>query len=248
MVAVGKLEARRLVKKYQSSWPPTSFLALLASEALDELIVGRSATEFVPRQPLMIEGSTPECVFLLVDAVVKVTRGLGKGVALLAVRVSGDVVGEMAVADGGSRSATVTVTRRQSLAIAVPADDFMAVVDRHPDAGRLLTAQLSRKLRYSDEMRADFSTYEVSERVARVLAKLADDYGQPRYGMPTTLMLRVGITQQELATLVGAAKSTVQEALKEFDKRKILTWGYRGAVDIWDIDALRRAGQMPEPA
>jgi CRP-like cAMP-binding protein len=162
--------------------------------------------------------------------------------ALLAVRVGGDVVGEMAVVDGGVRSATVTATRAACLAVEVPAAEFIAFVDRHPSAGRLLSAELSRRLRSSDRRRIDFTAYEVPARVARVLTELADDYGRPWLARPPTISLGIGITQAELASLVGAKEASVQQALSELRERKILSWQYR-AVELYDMESLRKVAE-----
>jgi CRP/FNR family transcriptional regulator, cyclic AMP receptor protein len=239
MATVRGLGARDLVRKHRAFWPETSFLARLERQVLDELVAGRQGIRFPANQAIITEGEPAGDVFLLLDAVVMVTARFGKGTALLAVRVGGDIVGEMAVADGLARSATVTATRHGDLAVAIPGDEFMAVVERHPAASRLLTAQLSRKLRAADRRRTDFTAHKVPQRVARILAELADDYGRPERNRPGTLTLTIGITQGQLATLVGAGESTVQQVLKELGRQKILNWGYR-AVDICDIEALRQ--------
>jgi CRP/FNR family transcriptional regulator, cyclic AMP receptor protein len=246
MAAMRGLEARDLVRKHQASWPVTSFLAGLERQVLDELVAGKRGIRLRAGKAILVEGEAPGDVFLLIDALVKVTARLGKGMALLAVRVGGDIVGEMAVADGGACSATVTANRDGGLAVAVPGDEFLAVIGRHPAAGKLLTAQLSRKLRAADRRRVDFTVYKVPERVARVLAELADDYGRREPSRPATLTLRIGITQRELATLVGAAESTVHEVVAELEARNILAWRYR-AVEIHNIEALRLAASRRQP-
>jgi CRP/FNR family transcriptional regulator, cyclic AMP receptor protein len=239
------LRARDLVKKHQASWPEGSFLASLERQVLDDLVAGKQGIRFPVGKAMLTEGDPPSDVFLLLDAVVKVTARLGKGTALLDVRVSGDIVGEMAVADGGVCSATVTATRRGDLAVAVPGDEFLEIVGQYPAAGKLLAAQLSNRLRAANRRRVDFTGYKVPERVARVLLELADDYGTLDRSRPTALTLRVGITQREFATLVGAAESTVHEVLADLEARKILTWQYR-AVEIHDIQLLRLAASGAE--
>lgn len=191
-----------------------------------------------PGQTLIAEGESAGPVFLLLEAMVKVTMRVSRGPAFLALRIGGDIVGEMAVADGGVRSATVTVLRDRGMAVVVPGDGFLAVMGRYPAAGRLLAAGLSRKLRASDRRWADLTAHRVEVRVARVLAQLADDYAQPEPGRPSELALRIGITQRELATLVGAKEAAVSCALKKLRAQHILTWGYQSAT-ISDIESLR---------
>jgi CRP/FNR family transcriptional regulator, cyclic AMP receptor protein len=60
-------------------------------------------------QTLISEGEQADDIFLLLDASVKVSAQLDAGGrALLAIRIGGDVVGEIAAMDGGTRSATVS--------------------------------------------------------------------------------------------------------------------------------------------
>jgi CRP/FNR family cyclic AMP-dependent transcriptional regulator len=216
-----------------------SFLARLEPTALELLIADRPGMRLAAGQPLIVEGDAADGVFLLMDAVVKVAVRLGRGPALLTLRVSGDIVGEMAVADGGARSATVTATRNGAVVV-VPGDEFMAVMGRYPAAGQLLSAELSRRLRASDRRWADFTGCKVDVRVARVLAELAERYGQREPGRPSALVLRFGLTQKELATLVGAGEAAVAEALKKLDDRQIITRGYR-EITILDLESLRTA-------
>jgi CRP/FNR family cyclic AMP-dependent transcriptional regulator len=237
-----ELQARQLARLHRPSWPRMSFLARLEPEALDLLVAGRQGTRLAAGQPLIVEGEAADSVFLLLDAVVKIAVRLGRGPALLTLRVGGDIVGEMAVADGGARSATVTATRDGDVVVAVPGDEFMGVMGRYPAAGQLLSAELSRRLRASDRRWADFTGCKVDVRVARVLVGLADRYGQREPGRPSALVLRFGLTQKELATLVGAGEAAVAEALKKLHDRQIITRGYR-EITIRDMGLLREASQ-----
>jgi CRP/FNR family cyclic AMP-dependent transcriptional regulator len=235
-----ELQALHLAAIHRPSWPQTSFLAQLQPEALAELLAGRLGMPLAAGQSLIVQGGAVDAVFLLLNAVVKVTVRVGRGPALLALRVSGDIVGEMAVADGGARSATVTAARDGDVAVAVPGREFIAVTGRYPAAAHLVAAELSRKLRASDRRRADFAGCKVDVRVARVLVELAESHGQPERGRPSTLVLRLGLTQKDLATLVGAGEAAVADALKVLDEQHIITRGYR-EITVCDIESLRKA-------
>jgi CRP/FNR family cyclic AMP-dependent transcriptional regulator len=244
MAAGLELEADRLIQVYRSSWPATSFLAGLSQEPLKALMTGRRATLFSVGQHLMAEGDRSSDVFLLISASVKITVQLNPGTALLAVRIGGDVVGEMGATDGDVRSATVTAARDDTIAVMIPAGRFTSVIDRYPPAARLLASTLARKLRASDRRRVDFTAYQVSVRVARVLAEMAEEYGQRIERRPAMRILRMGLSQGELATLIGAKEASVGTALGSLRSRGILRWEYR-SVTIEDIEALRAAGQLP---
>jgi CRP-like cAMP-binding protein len=218
-------------------------MARLEPEALDALMAGKLGTLFAAGEDLIVEGSRVTDVFMLISAQVRVTAKLDKGTALLAVRVGGDLVGEIAAADGGIRSATVTATHDDSIAVMIPGSEFIAVIDRYPAASHLYMAELTRKLRAATRRRVDFTAYKVSTRIARVLAEMAGEYGQPVERKPEARTLRVGLSQAGLATLVGAKEASTVQALKDLHARGILEWGYR-TVTIPDISALRIAGRL----
>jgi CRP/FNR family transcriptional regulator, cyclic AMP receptor protein len=235
MCAARELQVKQLISRHRKSWRAGSFLAGLEPGALEALVAGGSATCLEPGKKLIVEGDAAGDVFLLFDAVMTVTMRPG---TLLAFRVGGDIVGEMAIMEGGTRSATVTV-RSGRLAVPVPGDTFMAIIEDYPDARKLLDSMLSGRLRDSDKHRADFRACSVLQRVARELARLADEYGQSGPdGSPSTLM-RMGITQKDLAMLVGAGVATVEDAVTELKSRRILKWAYK-TFEVLDVEALRR--------
>jgi CRP/FNR family transcriptional regulator, cyclic AMP receptor protein len=237
-------DARDLIEEYRGSWPQASFLAKLNRDALDAIVDGRQGMRLAAGDSLIAEGESAADVYLLMSGAVKVTARAGTGTALLAVRVGGDIVGEVATADGELRSATVTVARRETIAVGIPAAEFAAAIASFPAVGRLLVATLSRRLRASDRRRVDFTGYPVLVRVARVLAEMADEYGQQSERRPLERIVRIGLSQGELAALVGAKEARVTEVLKELRDNGALEWGYL-TVTIKDADALRAAGRLP---
>jgi CRP/FNR family transcriptional regulator, cyclic AMP receptor protein len=231
--------AYRLVRRYQKTWPPGSFLACLAQDVVNELVADREVTRFKPGEDLVVEGQPAGEVFLLMDAIVKVTVRFSGGITVLAVLAGGDITGEMAVAEDSACSATVTACRYGAEAVAVPGEEFKAVMGKSPAAAMVLAADLSCKLRAANRRRADFVARKVPARLARLLAEMAEEYGQPVPGRPE-LLLQLGFPQEEFATLIGAREAAVSAALKDLRGRGILEWGYRG-VTIFDMDALRAA-------
>ena len=235
MCAARELQAKQLISRHRKSWREGSFLAGLEPAALEALAAGRPDTRLEAGRKLIVEGDPAGDVFLLFDAVMTVTM---RPSMLLAFRVGGDIVGEMAIMEGGTRSATVTA-RSGRLAVAVPGDTFVAIIEDYPDARKLLDSMLSGRLRDSDKRRADFRACSVLQRVARELARLADEYGRSEPGGRPSTLMRMGITQEDLAMLVGAGVSTVEAAVTELKSRRILKWPYR-TFEVLDVEALRR--------
>src|SRR5438270_3631071 len=96
-------------------WPMGTFMARLTDKARKDLLMLKRPQRFLPETVLLTQGESSQQVYLLrsatlgTSACVKVSARLANGTeALLGIRVSGDVVGELAGLRGSSRNATVT--------------------------------------------------------------------------------------------------------------------------------------------
>jgi len=197
---------------YESrAWPKDTFLSLLpARERADLFRLGTLYT-VGPRRTLVRQGEPGGSVWLLVDALVKVTARVENGTeALLALRVSGDLIGEMAVLGETVRSATV-VTCRRAVVCQIRGDAFVAFLRRHPSVSLTLNQMMIGRLRWSNQRRLDFAGYATGQCLARVLLELADRHGRP---CDLGVDLGVPISQAELGGLVGAKEDTVQRTMR----------------------------------
>jgi CRP-like cAMP-binding protein len=208
---------------------------MLSSPAAAELAELGTRCAFVAGKVLLREGELSTHVYLLVGGLVKVTATTPEGgFALLAIRVAGDLVGELAGLDGQPRSATVTAAG--SVAARVIAQPvFSDFLNRHADAGVAVSRSVAGKLRWATQRRIDFGGCEVRVRLARVLVELAAAYGERA---PAGIRIGVPLTQTELAALVGAAEPTVHQALAAFRRSGVIATGYRSTT-ILDLPALR---------
>ncbi|MFF2655798.1 Crp/Fnr family transcriptional regulator [Kitasatospora sp. NPDC058032] len=170
------------------------------------------------------------CVMLLEAGRVMVTATgpLGRE-QLIAVRGSGEILGEMAVLTGIKRSATVrTLTSCQVHVI--PADEFRTFVDEHGLLQPLLQHSYGR-IRESEQSRLELATGSVAVRLACLLTRLA---GTASAETPA----RIGLRQEALAQLIGASRNAVGNALKEWRDRGWLTTTPSGGITVTDITAL----------
>jgi CRP-like cAMP-binding protein len=207
-------DAWEIAREHRTEWPRTSFLAELDSPVLRDFLAAGQLVRFRKGQILLAEGAATTDAFLLLEACVKVTAQLDAGgQALLAIRVSGDVVGEIAVMDGGDRTATVSACAHEAVvAVRLRRDDLRSLLGRHPDAAISLTAAVSRKLRAATRRRVDINSCTIKVRIARALLELAEDYGHP---VARGTLISVNLTQIELGTLIGAGETMAYRALRE---------------------------------
>ncbi|MFD0684728.1 Crp/Fnr family transcriptional regulator [Actinomadura fibrosa] len=193
-------------------WPSGTFLSRLPRESRTRLLRLGQLRSFPAQHTLVRQGDPGGSVWLLLDALVKVSARVENGSqALLALRVGGDLVGEMAVLDGAPRSATVTGCGRMTVS-QIRGAAFVRFLQEHPPAAMALSQMAVERLRWSNQRRLDFAGYETSRCLARVLLALAERHGRP---VARGLDLGVPITQAELGGLIGAKENTVHRALRE---------------------------------
>lgn len=220
-----------------AEWTPGTFLDELSEGTRADLLAISVPRQFGPGHRLMREGDAPSHVELLMRGFVKVTSIVEGIETLLAIRVPGDILGEMATVTGRPRMATVTTCGRVVSAVVRP-DEFRRFLTQHPDAAMQIAATMSNRLRWANQRRADYTAYPAEVRLARVLVDLAATCG---HQTDKGLSIGVSLSQPELATMIGVADVTGQKALRDLRERGVIRTGYR-RVFIQDLDGLKAIG------
>ncbi|WP_440106976.1 Crp/Fnr family transcriptional regulator [Streptosporangium sp. H16] len=194
-----------------------------------------------PRQagePLIYQGDRERSeVYLLrsvpgqrLTACVKVTAYLESGgAAILGIRVSGDVVGELATLRREPRSAMVTACSPMLVHV-IRAEAFTDFLDRHPTAWNALARMIADQLDWANRRRTDFAQFSVPVRVANVLVELSGRHGVDRADGKRDL--GVDLTHEEIANLVGARKDAVFKAIRRFKELELIDPGHRRKLVI----------------
>ena len=135
----------------------------------------------------------------------KSQRGLSFQIA-----VAGDLIGEIAVLDGGPRSATATALTPVT-AYALERSVFQELWSARPAIANAIIGFLCRRLRKASDRLEAMALYPMEVRVARfLLAALGDDRQAPP---GRRVPLELGFSQGELALLLGASRPKVNAAL-----------------------------------
>jgi CRP/FNR family cyclic AMP-dependent transcriptional regulator len=236
-------DAWQVAQASREQWPRASFLAGLDTPTLRGFLDAGELTRFRMGDDLMREGDPADGMFLLLDASVKVTaRTKGGGTALLAVRVGGDVVGEIALMDGKGRTATVSACGyAPASAVRVGRTELHGLLVQHPAAAVSLVAAVTRKLRSATRRHVDSTNCTPKVRLARAVLELAEDYGHP---VQRGTLVAVNLTRIELGTLVGVGETTAQRALRGL-KREGLVMDSGRRLLVPDLAALRAAAWAP---
>lgn len=228
--------------KIDSLWPDSTFLSRLP-EPLRSRLLGLGALRSLPPNHVLVhQGDPGDSVWLLLDALTKVSAQVENGnETLLAIRVSGDLIGEMAAIDGSVRSASVTTCGR-AVVNQIKGPVFVEFLRQHPVVALTLSQMTVDRLRWSNQRRLDFAGYETDVCLARVILALAARHGQ-RCGQDN-IDIGIPLTQTELGGLVGAKESTVQKALRELAAEGLVRPGHRRVI-ITDLPGLAAFADLP---
>jgi CRP-like cAMP-binding protein len=222
-------------------WATGTTMASLGPEAARELLALGTLREFAPSAALVMVGDPGHDVFVLAGGYVKVLGETADGRSvLIAVRVAGELVGELAALGGAARSASVLAATRVT-AYSIARQRFLDHLVDRPETAARVHAGLAGKLRDATRHRIDVTSTSIPLRLALVLSYLAESFGTPT---PGGVRVDVPLSQSELATLVGASEPTVRRALRVLKSRGLVSTDYRHPV-VNDPAALRAYADEP---
>lgn len=206
----------------------------LSSEEL-ERIAGVAVPRSYPRGVRVFhEGDQGDACYIVRDGDLRVTREHSDGRAIaLATLGRGDIFGELAMLDGGSRSASVETLSDCEL-LALPASDVRRVISSHGDIAAKLIVALTRRVRETNERVARQSFQTVPSRVAGVLNQLIAEETIPEDRDGVT----VRMTQADLAQLAGTSRESVSRFLATLERAGVVRVG-RGRVTVLEPRRLR---------
>jgi CRP-like cAMP-binding protein len=154
--------------------------------------------------------------------------------AVLNVIGPGQVFGEIAVLDGGPRTADA-VALVESDILVLDRRDFMPVLRAHPDLAQRLLEVLCGRLRKTSEQLEDAFFLDMPGRMAKAL--LAAQTGEGPGGA-----MQVQLTQRELGEMIGTARESVNKLLHAWQNEGIVALR-RGAIAIRKPEALKRLAE-----
>ena len=136
--------------------------------------------------------------------------------------------GEVALLDGGLRSASAEATERSTLLV-VTRPELLRLLRSDEQVAEALLRTLGAMVRRTTRQISDLAFLSLQGRVAAKLLDLAEPGGARTRK----------ITQVELATMVGGARQTVNQALRSLESRGYIRSSGR-TFEILDREQLRR--------
>lgn len=207
-------------------------------EALAQLSQSVRRRTYHRGEVIFHQGDPGDTLHLVRNGRVKVVLPAETGdEAVLAILGPGDCFGELALLDGGPRSASV-VAMEQVETLVLGRQDFLTFFRSNMEAAVRLIVNLARIIRRSNEEVADLAFLDLPGRLAKKLLDLAEAHGQPLDG-GKGIEITVPLTQEELAGMIGATRPSVNKVLGLYeDQGAIQRRGRR--IAILKPEVLRR--------
>ena len=190
------------------SVPPVDLEAVAAASRLRTFRRG---------QVVFTTGDPGDTLIVVISGRIKVVVRSADGSELtLTIIGPGGMVGELSVADGGPRSADAE-TLEECRLLLIPGETVRDICARVPPAAQALLSSIAVILRRLTEAASDLVFLDLPRRVAKVLLNQpTGDDG----------VIRLKLSQEELAHQVGSTRQSVNAALRGFERR--------GWIDVHD--------------
>ncbi len=204
----------------------------LEEAALDEIVDLGYSRPMRQGDVLYLQGDPGDCLFVILAGEVRISANGPDGQELhLNTLSAGDVMGEIALMDGGTRTATATATRDGRL-FRIDRVDFLGLAGRMPEISWQLLQLLCKRVRWTSTLLADSVFLSPEARLAKRLLAIA-----AATGTPAEDGYDIRLSQTELAGYLNLARQFVNRMLQSLQSDGIVRLG-RGRMAIRDPDRL----------
>lgn len=206
----------------------TRLFAALPEEVRAGLRDQMEIRDYERGETLFHQGDPATEMFVVLDGRIAIATQAGDGrEAVVAVLEKGGLFGELAIFDDAPRSADGRALTELQVAV-LPYEAIRDALRERPELLWVMVRLLAERLRATDEALADAVFLDVPARTAKRLLELAD--GQNQFTIP--------LTQEELASMIGASRERVNKALALFARLGWLEMEGRGQYKILDRASL----------
>ena len=211
----------------------------LAPEALDQLCRYAKHTALKRGATIFAMDDPGNRFYAVISGTVKISitspEGRDKILNLIG---PGELFGEMAVLDGGPRSADATANTDCEI-FAIDRRDFLPFVLSQPTLGMKIIVLLSKRVRWLSDRAEQLNRRDLPGRLANTLLGLTETC---RFDAESRT---IAITQQEVSEMVGMSRESVNKQLGAWALREWVRLEHR-AIVVLDASALRELAEGPD--
>ncbi len=167
------------------------------------------------RDQIFAPGDPDGQLYFLLEGTVRLYRIYGRyKEATVALLKDGGVFGELTLEETSWQTAFAEAVT-DARVLTVRKSTLTEVIKRRPEFALKLFSSFSERLKQSDEVIESLLEREVAARLATLLLRLGDRFGEPD-GPDTVLNVR--LTHQDLANMIVSTREAVSKVMSEFQR------------------------------
>jgi CRP/FNR family transcriptional regulator, cyclic AMP receptor protein len=169
---------------------------------------------------LFVDGEEPRGVFILCSGRAKLTTSSAEGRTLIVkIAEAGEVLGASASILGRPYEVSAETLEPSQLNF-IKRDDFLRFLNTHAEACMHTAQQLSEKYQSAQrEIRSLGLAQSTGEKLGKLLLDWCALHGETT---PKGIRLKVLLTHEEMAQMIGTTRETVTRILSDFKRKKIV--------------------------
>ncbi|HKR52543.1 MAG TPA: Crp/Fnr family transcriptional regulator [Pseudonocardiaceae bacterium] len=192
---------------------------------------------YVPGQIICHQGDSGDHLYAVIDGLVKVVFTSERGDEMvLNILGPGEIFGELALLDGAPRSASVVTLKSTSLYL-LPRRQLVELMSSNPGLADEFLKLIGKLVRKLTEKAGDLAFLDLGGRLVKLLLQLSTKDGHVH-----GVVLDGGLTQTDLAGMIGASRPAVNRALQSLATRGLIAIEGRTIV-LRDLEALQKRSQ-----
>ncbi len=190
---------------------------------------------FSHNQPIFRQEDSGSTMMAVISGLVRISRlSVASKEVVFSILTPGSFFGEMALLDGGPRSANATALGDTEL-IVLDRRDFVPFLQHNPTVAIGMLEVLCQRIRRTDEQVEDSLFLLCEARLAKVLLHLADQFGKET---PDGICIDFPMSQRELGNFVGLTRESINKQLVEWREAGLIAMSGK-LITIRDLDAIR---------
>ena len=207
----------------------------LAPPALERIASLATQRHYGEGEIVCSQGDPGDALYAVITGRIRISSGAADGREIfLNIMEPGDSFGEIALLDGGTRTASAVAMVPSEL-VSLRRDHLFALLEREPQVALELLRLCGERLRWTSGLLEDAALLDAPARLAKRLLSLGHLHGE-KNGDGFTLR----ISQEDLASFLGVTRQAVNQQLQAWKAKGWLDLA-RGAVVVRNAAAFAEA-------
>lgn len=218
-------------------------LKSLAPEDLERLSQLASTRTYRTNEAVFLKGDPGTSMMAVLSGRIRICSYSADGrEVVLNVISPGEIFGEIALIDGGERTADAFAMEATELLV-LSRRDFLPFLERNPKVCVTLLEVMCKRLRWTSAQVEDFFFLDLRSRLAKRLVHLSEHHGQRT---AEGIHIGVRISQHLLASMIGTSREAVNKQLRSWEEEGLIDVK-RGSITVLNRDELERIVESGPP-